>query len=138
MTFSVDVLNVDYSTWLRAFLVVALSAGLWSVSRNRRYKGVSSLSQLRGPPSLSWLKGEQLQDLSRERRWKLTTARTPFKILQPDRWMGVSPNARDLYVTIYPIQETVFLRTLSFPWADGSAVQVKGFLQVSIEHCCCR
>ncbi|KAJ3889725.1 cytochrome P450 [Lentinula edodes] len=67
----VDGLNFYYPTLLRGIAVAILSASIWTLFRGRhKLDGVSSLSQLRGPQSRSWFKGNQMQIFSLKQGWE--------------------------------------------------------------------
>ncbi|KAJ4465490.1 cytochrome P450 [Lentinula edodes] len=67
----VDGLNFYCPSLLRGIAVAILSASIWTLFRGRRkLDGVSSLSQLRGPQSRSWFKGNQMQIFSLKQGWE--------------------------------------------------------------------
>ncbi|KAJ3855139.1 cytochrome P450 [Lentinula lateritia] len=52
-----NVNDLNYSSLFQNIMVVIISGSIWMMLRNRRrFHGVSSLSQLRGPRSRSWVK----------------------------------------------------------------------------------
>ncbi|KAJ3783409.1 cytochrome P450 [Lentinula aff. detonsa] len=66
-----DALNLNHSSLFRSLVVVILSASIWKIlSNRRRLPGVSSLSQLRGPPSQSWFKGNYLYVFNLKQGWE--------------------------------------------------------------------
>ncbi|KAJ3903344.1 cytochrome P450 [Lentinula edodes] len=67
----VDGLNFYCPSLLRGIAVAILSASIWTLFRGRhKLDGVSSLSQLRGPQSRSWFKGNQMQIFSLKQGWE--------------------------------------------------------------------
>ncbi|KAJ4480000.1 cytochrome P450 [Lentinula aciculospora] len=63
--------HLDYSSLVQSIVVVILSASLWTLLRNRRrLHGVSSLSQLRGPRSQSWFKGNYFYLFNMKAGWE--------------------------------------------------------------------
>ncbi|KAJ3990231.1 cytochrome P450 [Lentinula detonsa] len=63
--------TLNHSSLYRSLVVVILSASIWKIlSNRRRLPGVSSLSQLRGPPSQSWFKGNYLYVFNLKQGWE--------------------------------------------------------------------
>ncbi|KAJ4479999.1 cytochrome P450 [Lentinula aciculospora] len=63
--------DTNKNSLLRSIVVAVLSASIWTLLRYRRkLHGVPSLSQLRGPRSQSWLKGNHSQLFSLKHGWK--------------------------------------------------------------------
>ncbi|KAJ4481154.1 cytochrome P450 [Lentinula aciculospora] len=64
-------LDFNYSSLLQSVVVVALSAFIWSILRNRRtLHGVSSLGEVRGPRSRSWFTGHHSQIFNLSQGWE--------------------------------------------------------------------
>ncbi|KAJ3874012.1 cytochrome P450 [Lentinula edodes] len=66
-----NVNDLTYSSLFQNIIVVIVSASIWMMLRNRRRShGVSSLSQLRGPQSRSWVKGNSSQIFDLQNGWE--------------------------------------------------------------------
>ncbi|KAJ3898600.1 cytochrome P450 [Lentinula edodes] len=66
-----NVNDLTYSSSFQNIIVVIISASIWMMLRNRRRShGVSSLSQLRGPQSRSWVKGNSSQIFDLQNGWE--------------------------------------------------------------------
>ncbi|KIK69207.1 hypothetical protein GYMLUDRAFT_35277 [Collybiopsis luxurians FD-317 M1] len=64
-------LNFNYTSLLRGIVIAVLSASLWSVfHRSKKSKNASSLSELPGPSSKSWLKGNHSQLFNLKNGWE--------------------------------------------------------------------
>ncbi|KAJ4495167.1 cytochrome P450 [Lentinula edodes] len=66
-----NVNDLTYSSLFQNIIVVIISASIWIMLRNqRRSHSVSSLSQLRGPQSRSWVKGNSSQIFDLQNGWE--------------------------------------------------------------------
>ncbi|KAJ3797629.1 cytochrome P450 [Lentinula aff. detonsa] len=64
-------LHINQSSLWRSFAIAIISASIWRIYSNRRkHHGVSSLSELRGPQSRSWLKGNHTQIFNMKHGWE--------------------------------------------------------------------
>ncbi|KAJ3829900.1 cytochrome P450 [Lentinula raphanica] len=66
-----NILHPSSSNLSRSIVIVILSASIWAVlfHRRRLRSGVASLSQLRGPPSQSWYKGNYTHLFNLKQGW---------------------------------------------------------------------
>ncbi|KAJ3867016.1 cytochrome P450 [Lentinula novae-zelandiae] len=66
-----NVNDLNYSSLFQNIMVVIISGSIWMMLRNRRrLHGASSLSQLRGPRSRSWVKGNSSQIFDLKNGWE--------------------------------------------------------------------
>ncbi|KAJ3996190.1 cytochrome P450 [Lentinula boryana] len=127
-------LHINQSSLWRSIAIAFISASIWRIySNHRKHHGVSSLSELRGPQSRSWLKGNHTQIFNLKHGWEF------HKILAEEYGPAVQIKGflgkRQLY-TFDPkaMHHILVKRNSSRKFRNGALLLGKGLLNTTGEQ----